>query len=522
MVGAARLMIGPLDIGRWQRHFCEDSSTAVQVLVVEKRGFAEWLAAQAAPRRTWVRANGLDYFTDGAVLVLPPQQPSSSKPEAIVFFTEHASDLYAFSSLPSKLASQLSPFELVMANGDTLPPTVALSWGLGCYVFTRYKTIIASQSSNTFASLVWPKQNDCDRDFVAATLNATFLARDLINTPTEQMGPSELESVMRLFAQLHDAHFESVVGDDLLVRNYPQIHAVGRACGPGREPRLLDLRWGSASDPLVTLVGKGVCYDTGGLSIKSTDGMLTMKRDMGGAAQVLGLASMVMEAKLPLRLRVLIPAVENAISGDSYRPGDVLVARNGKTTEVGNTDAEGRLILADALVEACSEAPALVVDCATLTGSRTVALGRDIPVLIGNDQAKALAARLQAFSAQEQDQVWQMPLWKSYRRIIDSAIADMINCSASSDAGAITAGLYLNEFIEPPAQSQLGQSKRDLTAPPPWLHIDFSGFHMTSRPGRPEGGDPQGMRALFRLLREEIAGLGGDSSNGQPAKRSRQ
>eukprot|EP00927_Polykrikos_kofoidii_P072774 TRINITY_DN68867_c0_g1_i1.p1 TRINITY_DN68867_c0_g1~~TRINITY_DN68867_c0_g1_i1.p1 ORF type:complete len:541 (+),score=64.80 TRINITY_DN68867_c0_g1_i1:57-1625(+) len=521
MLAGPPVVLGPSGTGRWQQHLCEDCNHAVRVLVVEKESCADWLAAQDAPRQAWVKANGLDEFTDGAVLLLPPRESSDARPEAVLFFTSCASDLHAFSCLPSKLAQTLSPYKLEMATGGPVPSTAAMSWGLGCYVFDRYKKAACSATSGTtFASLVWP-ETKCDRKHVSATLDATFLVRDLINIPTEQMGPAQLETVVRALAQLHGADVESVVGEELLTKNYPQVHAVGRACGPGREPRILDLRWGRICDPLVTLVGKGVCYDTGGLSIKTTSGMLTMKKDMGGASQVLGLAHMVMETKLPLRLRVLIPIVENAISGNAYRPGDVLVARNGKTTEVWNTDAEGRLILADALVEACSEGPSLVVDCATLTGARTVALGWGVPAIFGNDQASALAERLQAISAEEQDQVWQLPLWKPYRKNLDSTIADMKNVSGDTAAGCINAALYLNEFVEPPASIKNDQSSRGPAVPPPWLHVDFTGWHTKSRPGRPEGGDPMGMRALFRLLREWLADRDGPNEEGPPAKRAR-
>ena len=239
------------------------------------------------------------------------------------------------------------------------------------------------------------------------------------------------------------------------------------------------------------MISTQVCFDTGGLDIKPAAAMLTMKKDMGGAAHVLGLAAMVMDAQLPVRLRVLVPAVENAISGDAFRPGDVLVARNGKTTEIGNTDAEGRLVLADALVEACSEAPDLLVDCATLTGAGRVALGTDVPCLFANDEGVAVADVLVAESAKEQDQVWRLPLWQGYREEINGKIADLKNIGNGPYGGAITAALYLAEFVEPAAEGG---------AAPPWLHLDMMAFNTGSKPGRPEGGEAMGMRALFRLL----------------------
>ena len=346
--------------------------------------------------------------------------------------------------------------------------------------------------------------------------------------------------VARDLAEAAGASVRTVEGDALL-EGYPQIHAVGRAAGPKQQPRLIqcgnqpvrqaglevlftivaastqcesawrprtrrlslltrtfdfrtgliDLTWGSEDAPKVTLVGKGVCFDTGGLDIKPAAAMLTMKKDMGGAAHVLGLAAMVMDAQLPVRLRVLVPAVENAISGDAFRPGDVLVARNGKTTEIGNTDAEGRLVLADALVEACSEAPDLLVDCATLTGAGRVALGTDVPCLFANDEGVAVADVLVAESAKEQDQVWRLPLWQGYREEINGKVADLKNIGNGPYGGAITAALYLAEFVEPAAEGG---------AAPPWLHLDMMAFNTGSKPGRPEGGEAMGMRALFRLL----------------------
>ena len=243
----------------------------------------------------------------------------------------------------------------------------------------------------------------------------------------------------------------------------------------------------------MTLVGKGVCFDTGGLDIKPAAAMLTMKKDMGGAAHVLGVASMIMEAKLPVRLRVLVAAVENSIGSDAFRPGDVLVARNGKTTEIGTTDAEGRLVRADALVEACAEQPELLVDCATLTGAGRVALGTDVPALFANEAGEAVADELVGLSATEQDQVWRLPLWKGYREQIDSKVADLKNIGAGPYGGAITAALYLEEFVE-------GEKGDDDSKPPPWLHLDMMAFNTGAKPGRPEGGEAMGVRALYRLI----------------------
>jgi leucyl aminopeptidase len=313
---------------------------------------------------------------------------------------------------------------------------------------------------------------------------ATALARDLINTPASDMGPAELVQAVRDAGRAHDAKVNVIEGDALLRRNFPTIHAVGRASA--RAPRLADLRWG-ARGPRVTLVGKGVCFDSGGLDLKSSSNMKLMKKDMGGAAQVLGLATMVMDAKLPVRLRVLIPAVENSVSGNAMRPLDVITTRKGLTVEVGNTDAEGRLILCDALAEADRDKPDLIVDCATLTGSARVALGTELPALFSSDDG--LAARLLEIGLREQDPLWRLPLHGPYRSQLDSKIADLNNVSESSYGGAITAALFLQSFVS-----------KDT----PWMHIDMMGWNLRARPGRPVGGEVMGMRALYALI-EELA-----------------
>ena len=470
-----------------------------QVLVLQKDEYAEWLTEQPAELSSYMAIAGLSKFKDGS-LVLTPQ-------ERWVFMTKNASDLYAFSSLPSKLPTG-AVYQL--ESSAALPATAALSWGLGCYSFDACKgtqegrktAVAGAAEAPKFASLVLPA--GCDEAATFAALRATYLCRDLISAPASEMGPAQLESATRALAASHGATIRTVEGAELEA-GYPQIHAVGRAAGASRQPRLIDLAWGDAAAPRVTLVGKGVCFDTGGLDIKPPAAMLTMKKDMGGAAHVLGLASMVMERRLPVRLRVLVAAVENAISADAMRPGDVLVARNGKTTEVGNTDAEGRLVLADALVEACREQPDLLVDCATLTGAGRVALGTDVPACFANEAGAEFADELVALSAREQDQVWRLPLWQGYREQIDSKVADLKNIGAGPYGGAITAALYLNEFVEPapPTEGPAGgggDGDEETAAPPPWLHLDMMAYNTGAKPGRPEGGEAMGMRALYRLL----------------------
>lgn len=355
---------------------------------------------------------------------------------------------------------------------------LALGWHLGQYQFTRYK------KGTPLPSLEFPSGGD--RAYVDAAVEATTLVRDLINTPAADLGPTQLEAQARSLANTYDAHLTVIGGDDLLTHNYPMIHAVGKASVDA--PRLLDLRWGQASDPAVTLVGKGVCFDTGGLDVKSSAGMKTMKKDMGGAAQVLGLALMVMKLKLPVYLRVLVPAVENSIAGNAMHPLDVLSSRKGLTVEVGNTDAEGRLVLADALWEASQDNPKLIIDCATLTGAARVALGTELPAFFCNHSKTAEI--LKHLGQKAQDPLWELPLHSPYRDMLASKVADLNNISNASYGGAITAALFLQEFVKPGI---------------PWVHIDLMAWNLRSLPGRPEGGEAMGMRSLLELIRSAIA-----------------
>jgi leucyl aminopeptidase len=318
---------------------------------------------------------------------------------------------------------------------------------------------------------------------IARMADAATLARDLINTPSNDMGPVELAQAAKDVAARFGAGFDCIVGDDLVTRNFPLVHAVGRAST--RAPRLIDLTWGDAAHPKVTLVGKGVCFDTGGLDLKPSSGMLLMKKDMGGAANVLALAQMVMDAKLKLRLRVLIPAVENAVAGNAFRPLDVFPSRKGLSVEIGNTDAEGRLVLADALALADEEKPDLLIDMGTLTGAARVALGPDLPPFYTNDEK--LAQDVAACAIKENDPVWRMPLWPPYDSWLDSKVATITNAPSGSFAGSITCALFLQRFVEH-AKS--------------WLHFDIYGWTPSAKPARPEGGECQAARAVYRLLSE--------------------
>ena len=320
---------------------------------------------------------------------------------------------------------------------------------------------------------------------VRRIVEAISLVRDLVNTPAEDMGPQELAAAAGQLANAYSASCEIVSGQTLLDRNLPAIHAVGRASN--RPPCLIDLVWGDAAAPKVTLVGKGVCFDSGGLNLKSASGMRLMKKDMGGSANVLGLAKMIMDAALPVRLRVLIPAVENAVAGNAIRPGDVVATRKGLTIEIGNTDAEGRVVLADALAVADEEGPDLLIDCATLTGAARVALGPSIPPFYTPDDE--LAQALGRCVETENDPMWRMPLWAPYREMIDSKVADISNSGESPFAGSITAALFLKDFV---------------TATTHWLHIDLYAWNPTAKPGRQVGGEAQGIRALYKLIKEKF------------------
>jgi leucyl aminopeptidase len=316
---------------------------------------------------------------------------------------------------------------------------------------------------------------------ISRMAEAAALARDLINTPANDMGPEELADAAQQLANRYGANFSCIVGDDLVRQNFPLIHAVGMASP--RAPRLIDFTWGDPAHSKVTLVGKGVCFDTGGLDLKPSAGMLIMKKDMGGAANVLALASMVMDAKLKVRLRVLIPAVENAVAGNAFRPLDIFTSRKGITVEIGNTDAEGRLVLADALALADEEKPDLLIDLGTLTGAARVALGPDLPPFYTNDETLALDVAVHAKA--ENDPLWRLPLWPPYDSWLDSKVANINNAPSGAFAGSITCALFLQRFVED-AKS--------------WLHVDIYGWTPSAKPGRPEGGECQAARAIYKLL----------------------
>lgn len=464
----------------------DDDAGAVPVELVPKAGFSQWRETAPPRERDWAAAVG---FTGeaGKLALVPDAEGKLGRVLAGIGDGDLGADgaaLWAAAGLPDALPPgtyrlAASPKGALPERAD--PSRVALGWALATYSFDLYR----KKKKDAEARLVWPE--GADRSLVERLAGAVCLARDLINTPASDLGPAELAEAAIRVAESLGARLRVIAGDALLTENYPTIHAVGRAST--RAPRLVDIIWGNESAPKVTLVGKGVCFDTGGLDLKPASGMKMMKKDMAGAAITLGLAQAVMSARLPVRLRVLLPLVENSVSGNAMRPLDIVRTRKGLTVEIGNTDAEGRLILCDALAEACTENPALLIDIATLTGAARVALGPELPALFCNDDD--LASLLLAAGTAEDDPLWRMPLWRGYRRLLDSKAADLNNISDGPHAGAITAALYLQEFVEPGI---------------PWAHIDVMAWNTRSRPGRPEGGEAQTLRALYAHIAGRFGG----------------
>jgi leucyl aminopeptidase len=455
--------------------FAGQARGAVPITQLAPRSFAGWLKTAPARLKRWARA--VNFRAEaGAVLTVPG--PDGRIARALFVRADDASP-WDYARLPAGLPPGTYRLENETARAEAL----ALGWALAAYDFNRYRS--KKKKTSNGAVLVWPKS--ADRAAVTRAVEATYLIRDLVNVPANDMGPGDLARAARALARRHRARVTEIVGAALLKKGYPAIHAVGRAATPERAPRLIDLAWGRDGAPRVTLVGKGVCFDTGGLDLKPSSNMKLMKKDMGGAAHALGLAHMVMAAKLDVRLRVLIPAVENSVSGDAMRPLDIVRTRKGLTVEIGNTDAEGRVILADALAEAAGERPALIVDFATLTGAARVALGTELPALFCNDErvAEALLAAGKAAA----DPLWRLPLWAPYGKQIEGKTADLTNAPEGGFAGAITAALFLERFVAPSI---------------PWIHLDLMAWNVSSSPGRPEGGEAMGMRALFALLADRF------------------
>jgi len=444
-------------------------SKSLPLIAVEQEALPATLTAADLQ---WAKANG---FTGqrGRLLALPGEGGGLG---GHLFGLGKPDDRPAL--LLGQAAAALEPGKYKLAGSFGDPTLAAVAFRLGAYRFDRYR--------KPRDPVVLEPVEGADAAEVDRLVDAAYLARDLINTPANDLGPEAFEKEIRAFCKRHKLDLKVIAGDELLKQNFPMIHAVGRAAAEA--PRLVEFSWGKAKDPKVTLVGKGVTFDTGGLDIKPSAGMLLMKKDMGGAANVLGLAHAIIDAGLRVRLRVLIPIVENAISGPAFRPGDILRARNGSTVEIGNTDAEGRLILGDALALADEESPDLIVDMATLTGAARSALGPDLPPLYSTDDA--LARELMATGAASDDPLWQMPLWAPYDAMISSKIADVNNAGASPFAGSITAALFLKRFVK--------QAKA-------WVHLDIYGWAPEARPGRPFGGTDQGIRAVYGYLKQRYS-----------------
>jgi leucyl aminopeptidase len=438
---------------------------ALPLTPVTRAGWAGRAKTLGARQRRWAEANGF-VGQAGAFCLLPDAQGGTAR---VVCGIDPGSPPLALAAFPYRL-----PAADYRLDGEVLSAhDAALGWALGSYRFARYREPHAEP-----ARLLLPRAL---LDELAPTVEAITRVRDLVNTPAQDLGPADVCAAVRGVAERFGAKCREWSGDGLLKAGFPTVHAVGRASP--RAPRVIELTWGDPKRPLLALVGKGVCFDTGGLDLKTHDGMRWMKKDMGGAAHALSLAQLVMASNLPVRLLLVIPTVDNAVAGDAMRPGDVVRTRAGVTVEVDNTDAEGRLILCDALALAVERQPDLLIDFATLTGAARVALGPDLPAVFANrdDVADALldAARMQ------HDPVWRLPLWQPYRAMLVSAIADTCNTGASRHAGAITAALYLQHFVP---------------ATVPWLHVDVYAWNDADRPGRPRGGEAQSLRAFHAFL----------------------
>ncbi len=427
--------------------------------------FAAWSAQQTPAVQAWLQAQGFTAAAGTHALL-----PGSDGLAGAVLGVADLRDPFAWAHAPYALPA--GDWRMAGDIDDDARAALQLGWGLGSYRFTRYRA-----ATRAPARLVGAIDAD-----IAAQLAACARVRDLVNTPTEDMGPADLEAVTRTIAQAHGADLDVLVGDDLLLHNFPAIHAVGRASH--RDPRLIVLHWGDQAHPHIAIVGKGVCFDTGGLDVKAAAGMRNMKKDMGGAAHAIALAELIMARRLPVRITLLVPAVENALGPNAYRPGEVVATRKGISVEIDNTDAEGRVVLCDALAYASEQKPQLILDFATLTGAARVALGPDLPALFGNDDD--IANAWLDGGMRTHDPLWRMPLHRPYMRYLSSGIADIANGSSTPMAGCITAALYLDKFV--PAEQ-------------PWAHLDVYSWNDSDRPGRPAGGEAQALRACYAMLK---------------------
>lgn len=451
--------------------------TAVPIFAIREDDYEDWLKAQDSSVQNWLAQTG--FKGRGGQTAMLPGADGLSGVVYVIGDNDGRSGLWAWASLRGALADGDYRIEGELSAEEAFD--CALGFALSAYRYDRYRSSADEDTDSKGPFLVWPQA--CDRDAVRGAYGATQLVRDLINTPASDLGPAELAEAAQELAEASGAIYRDVVGVDLIRKDFPAIYAVGRGAEDSRAPRLIEFSWGREDAPRVTLVGKGVTFDTGGLDIKSAAGMKLMKKDMGGAAHALGLASMVMAAGLDVRLRVIIAAVENSVSGGAMRPQDVIATRKGLSVEIGHTDAEGRVILADALALASEDQPDVILEFATLTGAARVALGTDLPALFCNDNA--LAEDILQSGTGVSDPLWPLPLHQPYKKQTKSKIADLKNDTDGPYGGAITAALFLEAFV--------GKGIS-------WAHVDLMGWNLTSLPGKPEGGEAMAMRAMFGTL----------------------
>jgi leucyl aminopeptidase len=457
----------------------EKKATDIPLIPVLSSEFNEWLDQQEEPVQNWISQSGFK-AKESSFCQIPDANGELRMVAFGVDNTEDAGDVrWSLGDVATKLPAK--NYFLDCDWSESMLADAAIGWGLGQYSFKRFKDSKKDESESSVASLYV-----ADSRAVQSVVDAIFLVRDLVNTPANHMMPEHLAAETRKLADKYNASFSEVVDEDILKSMYPAIYAVGK--GSDYRPRLLTLEWGNDDAPLICLVGKGVCFDTGGLDLKPSRFMRLMKKDMGGAAHVLGLASLIMTTNLPVRLRVYIPAVDNAVSGNAFRPGDVIDTRAGKTVEIDNTDAEGRLVLCDALAEAAAVKPELILDFATLTGAARVALGTEVPVFFSN--STELAREMYDAGKEANELIWQLPLYKPYRSQLNSDVADLLNSSPQGYGGAITAALYLNEFVPETI---------------PWIHFDVMAWNNRARPGRPKGGEAMGLFAVFNYLSQRYS-----------------
>jgi len=453
--------------------FLKTSDTqAVPVHVIRSGEWSQWIERHSETLRRLAAAHDFQ-AQNGRILLVPATDGAI---ERVLFGAGDRANVNVIGALAQHLPA--GDYRIAFAPREFGPTATAIAWGLGAYAFDRYK------KRKRPAPLLAPPEG-ADMAEAARIVEASWLTRDLVNTPTNDMGPIALHAAAEKLAERYGASFEAIVGDDLLTQNYPLIHAVGRASAEA--PRLIHFSWGEPNAPRVAIIGKGVCFDTGGLDLKPSAGMRLMKKDMGGAAHALGLAHIIMDAKLNVRLDVYLSVVENAVSSNAFRPGDIIPSRKGLTVEIDNTDAEGRLVLADAITRACEDSPVLLLDFATLTGAARTALGPDIPPFFTNDDT--LAAEYAQASLETSDPIWRMPLWDAYDGDMDTPAADLKNTGDGAMAGAIYGALFLRRFVTAPA----------------WAHFDVYAWAPKEKPSRPVGGEAQAIRASWAVLKKRFA-----------------